>query len=71
MLMGNYYEPVYKDKWRVRIRNVLVEAAGIEPASENLSIWLSTGVFCLLRFPRKNAGKRALMQGSPKYIMQA
>ena len=38
---------------------------GVEPMSENLFPKLSTSVVYLLNFPRKNAGKQALILGSP------
>lgn len=44
---------------------ILVEAAGVEPASENLSIQLSPGAVYLLRFPSRSADKQALPEGIP------
>ena len=44
---------------------VMVEMMGVEPMSENLSPKPSTSVVYLLNFPRKNAGKQALILGSP------
>lgn len=43
----------------------LVEAAGIEPASENLSTQLSPGADGLLKFPRRPANRQADRQGIP------
>lgn len=47
---------------------VLVEAARIELASENLFMQLSTSVFYLLKFPMVAADKRAEIVGSPDTI---
>jgi len=47
-----------------------VEARGIEPLSENSSIQISTGVYCLLRIPRTAAGSQAEVSGSPEYIQR-
>ena len=49
----------------VRAVITLVEAAGVEPASENLSIQLSPGAVYLLRFPSRSADKQALPEGIP------
>jgi len=40
-----------------------VEMAGIEPASKNSFLQLSTCLFCHLRFPYTNADKKALALG--------
>ena len=44
---------------------ILVEAAGVEPASENPSIQLSPGEVYLLKFPSRRADKQALPKGIP------
>lgn len=43
----------------------MVEAAGIEPASESPFLQLSTSVVCLLKFPIHTADKQAVRAGSP------
>ena len=42
----------------------LVEARGVEPLSENPSIWLSPGALCLLEFPSTTADIQAVILGS-------
>jgi len=42
---------------------LLVEMAGVEPASENPSTRLSTSVVCLLRFPSGDADGQASPYG--------
>ncbi len=51
--------------------HLLVEAAGVEPASENSSIQLSSGAVYLLIFPSDSADKQALMEGIPLYVARA
>ena len=41
-----------------------MEARGVEPLSENLSIQLSPGTFYLLKFPLTTADKQAEVLGS-------
>ena len=48
----------------VRLLMTLVEAAGIEPASENQSIQLSPSAAGLLGFPSRIAGRQAMRYGS-------
>ena len=44
---------------------VMVEARGVEPLSENLSIQLSPSAVYLLKFPIQNADKQAFLKGIP------
>ena len=44
---------------------VLVEMAGIEPASENQSLQASPGAVGLFRFPHRNAARQAFRFGIP------
>lgn len=50
---------------------VMVEMAGIEPASENLSISASPSADALLLFPYKSAKRQADLLGSLKSVTVA
>ena len=43
----------------------LVEARGVEPLSESLSIGFSPGADGLFRFPFRSAGRQAIRDGIP------
>jgi len=47
--------------------HILVEMAGIEPASENQSLQASPGAVGLFRFPHRNAARQAFRFGIPWY----
>ena len=49
----------------------LVEMAGIEPASENLSVSASPSADALLKFPYKSAKRQADLLGSLKFMTAA
>ena len=48
-----------------------MEAAGVEPASENSSIQFAPGAVYLLIFPSGSADKQALPKGIPSYVARA